>query len=94
MRRWGSWEEHVQSYWEHRERSDVLFVKYEDIKADHAGEVRRIAEFLGLSLKLEQIAEARGRERSLAGRLRPLCAGALRVGRGSGFCWFCGEAAR
>lgn len=29
---WGSWLEHVLGWWEHRDDSNVLFLKYEDLK--------------------------------------------------------------
>jgi len=39
-----------QSWWEARERPNVLLVHYNDLKADIAGEMRRIARFLGISV--------------------------------------------
>jgi aryl sulfotransferase len=39
---------HVASYWERRGAPNLLFVHYNDLKADLAGEMRRIAEFLGI----------------------------------------------
>lgn len=44
---WGNLH-HVASYWPHRELDNVLLVHYADLKADLAGEVRRIAAFLAL----------------------------------------------
>ncbi len=37
---------HTQSYWEHRQLANLLFVHYADLLADLPGEVRRIARFL------------------------------------------------
>lgn len=36
------------SFWEARERPNVLLVHYNDLKADRAGEMRRIAQFCGI----------------------------------------------
>lgn len=36
------------SYWEHRDESNVLFVHFDDLKADLEKEVRRIATFLSI----------------------------------------------
>ena len=42
-----------QSWWEGRERRNVLLVHYNDLKADLAGEMRRIAEYLDISIAPE-----------------------------------------
>lgn len=39
-----------RSWWEARDRPNVLLVHYNDLKADLAGEMRRIADFLGISV--------------------------------------------
>jgi aryl sulfotransferase len=39
--------QHIASFWEHRRRPNVLFVHYNDLKADLEGEMRRVAAFLG-----------------------------------------------
>ncbi|MDD4962693.1 MAG: sulfotransferase domain-containing protein [Gallionella sp.] len=39
-----------QSYWEERQRPNVLLVHYNDLKADRAGEMRRIAKFLDIDI--------------------------------------------
>ena len=46
---WGNLH-HTASYWPYRELENVLFLHYGDLKADLAGEVRRIAAFLGVEL--------------------------------------------
>ena len=46
----GSWAEHVNGYWQIRDRPNVLFLTYEDMKADLPGAVRRIAQLMGVSL--------------------------------------------
>ena len=42
--------EFENTYWRERRRENVLFVHYNDMKADLAGEMRRIAEFLGIQV--------------------------------------------
>jgi aryl sulfotransferase len=39
-----------RSFWEERRRSNVLMVHYNDLKADRDGEMRRIAEFVGITI--------------------------------------------
>jgi aryl sulfotransferase len=41
---------HVASFWRHRHQSNVLRVHYNDLKADLAGEMRRIARFLDIEV--------------------------------------------
>ncbi|MCH8863421.1 MAG: sulfotransferase domain-containing protein, partial [Proteobacteria bacterium] len=40
---------HLMSWWAMRDAGNVLLLAFEDIKADHAGTVRRVADFLGLA---------------------------------------------
>jgi aryl sulfotransferase len=40
----------ISSYWERRDRPNVLFVHYNDLQRDLDGEMRRVAEFLGLEI--------------------------------------------
>jgi aryl sulfotransferase len=42
--------EHVQSFWALRDRSNLLFVHYNDLKSDLGGEMRRIAKFLDITV--------------------------------------------
>lgn len=42
--------EHIASFWPLRQRDNVLFVHYNDLKADLAGEMRRVAAFLGIEV--------------------------------------------
>jgi aryl sulfotransferase len=46
---WGNLH-HTATYWPHRDLENVLLVHYADLKADLAGEVRRIAAFLDVPL--------------------------------------------
>jgi aryl sulfotransferase len=41
---------HVATFWQHRHATNVLLVHYNDLKSDLAGEMRRIAEFLGIAV--------------------------------------------
>jgi aryl sulfotransferase len=43
---WSLWE-NVRTWWAIRDLPNVLFVHFADLKADMAGEIRRIAEFIG-----------------------------------------------
>lgn len=54
---YGSWWAHVRS-WERHAGPDVLWVRYEALRADPAGELRRVAEFAGLPSDAERIAAA------------------------------------
>lgn len=48
----------VRSWWEIRHLPNVLFVHYADLKRDLAGQMRRIADFLGITLDAAQWAAA------------------------------------
>ena len=52
---YGLWFDHVLEWWKHRDAENILFLKYEDMKKDHRGAVKKIAEFMGYSLKEEVI---------------------------------------
>ena len=52
-----SWAAHLQSYWRVRDRPNVLFLTYEELKRDAAGGVRRIAEHMGVELTAAELAE-------------------------------------
>jgi aryl sulfotransferase len=41
---------HVASYWRRRSSPNLLFVHFADLKADLAGEMRRIADFVGIDV--------------------------------------------
>jgi aryl sulfotransferase len=40
---------HLDSFWPHRNQTNVLFTHYDDLTADLAGEMQRVAAFLGVS---------------------------------------------
>ena len=52
----GDWFQHVLGWWERRKAANVLFLKYEDLKRSFAGELERIARFLGCPLSDAEIA--------------------------------------
>lgn len=47
----GSWFEHIESWWPRRNDSNVLFLEYEKVIVDLAGTVRQVAQFCNLPLK-------------------------------------------
>ncbi|KAJ8031418.1 Sulfotransferase 1C2 [Holothuria leucospilota] len=47
---YGSWFDHVLRYWQHRDRDNFLFLKYEDCHKDLKGIITRVVEFLGKNL--------------------------------------------
>jgi aryl sulfotransferase len=53
---WGNLH-HTATYWPHRDLENVLLLHYNDLKADLAGEVRRIAAFLDVPLGDADVAE-------------------------------------
>lgn len=46
----GSWFDHVLSWWAHKDADNLLFLKYEDMKRDFDGQLRRIVSYLGYDL--------------------------------------------
>lgn len=52
---WGSWYDHVKGYWEEREKRNILYLFYEDMKEDPRREVVRIMRYLDLSISEEVI---------------------------------------
>lgn len=51
----GSWAEHAASAWRNRTRENVLFMTYEEMKADLPRTVERIAALLGVQLSLDEL---------------------------------------
>lgn len=56
---WPFWSlfHHVQTWWEYRHLPNILFVHFNQLKADLAGEIRRIAAFLEIPLDDETLSE-------------------------------------
>uniref|UniRef100_A0A8C4XCK5 Sulfotransferase n=1 Tax=Erpetoichthys calabaricus TaxID=27687 RepID=A0A8C4XCK5_ERPCA len=53
----GSWFDHVTTWWDIREKHPILYVFYEDIIQDPVREVQRVARFLGKTLEKDVISE-------------------------------------
>ena len=76
----GSWAEHLHSYWQIRDRDNVLFLTYEEMKVDPAEAVRRIAEVMGVELSADEFAAVVERStfgymKQIAHKFDPLGAG-------------------
>jgi hypothetical protein len=54
----GAWFRNVASWWPHRQRSNVLMLRYSDLKADLFAGMTRIADFLGWPLSSEALERA------------------------------------
>jgi len=56
---WGPWTSHVEGWWRaSRERENVLFVHFEEMKADLPAVIRRVADFLGIApLSADELGE-------------------------------------
>lgn len=52
---WGSWYDHVKGYWVEREKKNILYLFYEDMKENPRREVVRLMKYLDLSLSDEVI---------------------------------------
>ncbi|XP_063472734.1 sulfotransferase 1C2 isoform X3 [Symphalangus syndactylus] len=47
---WGSWFDHVKGWWEMKDRYQILFLFYEDIKRDPKHEIRKVMQFMGKNM--------------------------------------------
>nr|XP_020479021.1 sulfotransferase 1A4 isoform X2 [Monopterus albus] len=54
---WGSWYDHVKGYWKEREKRNILYLFYEDLKENPRREVERIMRYLDLSVSDEVISK-------------------------------------
>ncbi|XP_077989068.1 sulfotransferase 1A1-like [Glandiceps talaboti] len=52
---YGSWFDHNLKWWEHRHDSNVMFVKFEDMKKDLKGQMIRIGDFYGHPIAADKI---------------------------------------
>ncbi|TMS21981.1 Sulfotransferase 1C1 [Larimichthys crocea] len=52
---WGSWYDHVKGYWVEREKRNILYLFYEDMKENPRREVERIMKYMDLSVSDEVI---------------------------------------
>ena len=53
----GYWADHLCSYWALRDRPNVWFLTYEEIKADHQAAICAIADFIGVEFSDQERAE-------------------------------------
>jgi len=66
-RGWFEWEQegypfwgnmyHTQSWWNYRHLDNILLLHYADMKADPAGEIRRLADFLAIDVSAEVLTQ-------------------------------------
>ncbi|KAG7325414.1 hypothetical protein KOW79_011730 [Hemibagrus wyckioides] len=47
---WGSWYDHVKGYWKEKEKRNILYMFFEDMKENPRREILRIMRYLDLSL--------------------------------------------
>lgn len=52
---WGSWYEHVKGYWVEKDKKNILYLFYEDMKENPRREVERIMRYLDLSVSDEVV---------------------------------------
>ncbi|XP_056130438.1 sulfotransferase family 1, cytosolic sulfotransferase 5 isoform X2 [Lampris incognitus] len=52
---WGSWYDHVKGYWKEKEKKNILYLFYEDMKEYPFREIQKIMEFLGYQLSGEVV---------------------------------------
>jgi hypothetical protein len=49
----GDWFEHVTSWWKNADAENILYLKYEDLVRDFAGQLKKLSRFLGKDLSAE-----------------------------------------
>ncbi|XP_041829743.1 sulfotransferase 1C2 [Melanotaenia boesemani] len=54
---WGSWYDHVKGYWMEKEKKNILYLFYEDMKENPRREVERIMKYLDLSVSDKVISQ-------------------------------------
>lgn len=54
---YGSWAEHVAGFWPWRDRKNVLFLTFAQMKAEPEETVQRMAELMGVALTPEELAD-------------------------------------
>jgi len=51
----GSWSQHLQTAWQLRDRENVLFLTYGEMKADSHNTIQHVADFMGIPLTQEEL---------------------------------------
>ena len=51
----GTWFDHVVGWWKHKDAANILFMKYEDMKADPYASVHSVADFIGVTDVTEEL---------------------------------------
>ncbi|XP_063065021.1 sulfotransferase family 1, cytosolic sulfotransferase 5 isoform X2 [Engraulis encrasicolus] len=69
---WGSWYDHVKGFWREKQKKNILYLFYEDMKENPHQEVERISDFLGQNLPKAVIAEIVRRTTFAAMRDNPM----------------------
>lgn len=46
---------HIKEFWERRNEPNILFLKYEDLKTNLRGEIKKVSQFLEKDLSPEQV---------------------------------------
>ena len=54
---WGSYWNNVLGYWNERNNFNILFLKYEELKTDLRGSIRKVANFLEKEITDRQISD-------------------------------------
>ena len=54
---WGPWFDHVKTFWDHRNDSNIIFITYEELTENKLDSISRIADFLGVPLNEKQLEE-------------------------------------
>ena len=57
----GQWASHLASYWAVRDRPNVLFLTYEEMRKDLSGTIGRVAKLMNVGLRPDELAEVRRR---------------------------------
>ncbi len=57
----GQWAEHLASYWAVRDRPNVLFLTYDQMRKDLSGTIQSIAKLMNVELSTDEAAEVRRR---------------------------------
>ncbi|XP_029467021.1 sulfotransferase 1 family member D1-like [Rhinatrema bivittatum] len=47
---WGAWYDHVKGFWEHKDKHNMLYLFFEDMKKNPDLEIRKVMQFLGKDL--------------------------------------------